>query len=230
MYREAVDAEHDYWLRQRGLATPRLAPISETLYSGLIAAAMLGTSSVCSVVLAALLPERSDLFNAKLEYIKVPSRGIDMILSFRLAADSCEAGAIILLEHKRFGPANFPKHKTYKRRARHYERCVHTGEAQRRRSGDPGTPGIAQLDAAVCFDDWRDEVTEGATVLARVFLDAQGRSPNSTFHGKLTHPGAWIAASYGGFGGALRQAYDQAQKDIALRQGLLPLVRGLHAY
>jgi hypothetical protein len=221
--------EHENWLAQRGLARLRLARMSETMYSGLIAAALLNASSVRAAVLDALLPDRPELSDADLEYLCAPPRGVDLILLFRSDAMGNAARFVVLVEHKRFGPANFPRLHTYRRRAPDHVTCTHRGDAQRRRASDVPVAGIAQLDAVVCFDDWRDEVTEGVAVAARVFLDAEERDPGSAFRGNLAHPEAWTAVGYRVFGGALRRRYDQEPRDAALRHGLAPLLRGLFA-
>ena len=224
--------EHEKWLASHGLADIKLPRIYEDPYTGLIAAALLGATAVRTAVIAALLPGHPNLIGADVTYMSVPRIGIDLtlLLKSNSGVDSGIPVAVHVEHKRRKGRGNHPKLATYKRQAPGHETCKHHSVAQKRRRSDPPTDGITQLDAVVCFDDWRDEFTEKADVAARIFLDTSGRSANSVLDEAMTHPDAWTTLGYEHLGKALRNTYDAGQHDPQLRPGLAPLLRGLYAF
>lgn len=216
--------QHEHWLEKHQMSTAHVGPMNEVTYTGVLVGTLIGAPTAAKVVLDAMLDGHpiADLSN-KITRVEVPSKGPDIAVA--LSIDGSER--LVIIEHKRFGPSNAPALSTLKRPVKDFPYSGMGVLAQKRRKEDPDRPGVWQLDAVTCFDDWRppnlDEIPIGACVL----LDAQDRDINDAY-GPLAYPDQWQAVGYTQFGARIRAAYDMG--DSVVRTGITSALLGLYAY
>lgn len=215
---------HGSWLSEHPeLAAKHVADMKEAAYTGMLASALLLPGRGREAVLRGLLPRRArHLAVAEVDYMSVPTNGLDIVVGM---TDGQRRSAV-LVEHKRGGPVHAQRYAALEKRAPRHPTCQSNATCKLKSGQTMGDPGLWQLDASVCFDDWRPPDLARVPVAARVFLDGLDRNAVAVYPG-LHHPTAWTSVGYASFARSLRGSYDQ---DAEARAVLAPLLMALYAW
>jgi hypothetical protein len=149
----AAREQHEQWLEKHQMSTAHVGTMNEGTYTGVLVASLIGAPTAANAVLGALLDGHPLADQGlKITRVEAPGKGPDIAIA--LSVNGSER--LVVVEHKRFGPSNAPALSTFKRPVKDFPYPSDMGVlAQKRRKGDPDRPGIWQLDAVTCFDDWR---------------------------------------------------------------------------
>ncbi len=192
---------HGSWLTKHPeLAAKHVAAMKEPAYTGMLASALLVPGRGREAVLSAFLPRRAQhLTVAEIDYMSVPKDGLDIVVGL---TDGQKQRWAVLIEHKRGGPRHAQRYAALEKRAPRHPTCQANATCKRKPGQTVGDPGLWQLDASVCFDDWRPPELTAVPVAARVFLDGLDRKAVDVYPG-LHHPAAWTSVRYASFARSL---------------------------
>jgi hypothetical protein len=207
------------------MSTTHVGTMNEATYTGVLVAALIGAPDAAGAVLGALLDGHPLADQpSRITRVEAPRTGPDIAIA--LSVNGTER--LVVVEHKRFGtPPNAPALSTFVRPVKDFPYPPGMDvSAQKRRKTDADRPGIWQLDAVICFDDWRPVSIDNIPIGACVLLDAEDRKV-ATAYGQLAHADRWQSVGYTQFGSRLRAAYDQGGNVV--RVGTTPALLGLYA-